>query len=102
MIKYVYKFISFGIIFIIGGFKMIISELIEKLKKYPSDLRVVIPGKKSGYSDVEGFEIIEKCVLNFNKSIWGEGAHQKIEYPDDSEIEIRINKENIVKVLSIC
>jgi len=80
---------------------MIISELIEELKKYPPDLRVVISGKEEGYDDIEEFIIIEKCILNYHNNAWYEGAHRDVDLLFGDEMT-ETDKENIVKVLSIC
>ena len=53
---------------------MTISELIEQLKKYPSDMRVVIPGYEGGYDDIKHFQE-EAIMLNFNDNSY-EGVHE--------------------------
>lgn len=53
---------------------MNVGELIEKLKTYPQDLRVVVHGYEDGYEDVTDFEII-KVILNVNTTRWYYGDH---------------------------
>jgi hypothetical protein len=40
---------------------MIVHELIEKLSKYPPELRVMVNGYESGFCDLE--EVIEQAVV---------------------------------------
>ena len=54
---------------------MTISELIEQLKKYPSDTRVIIPGYEGGYDDIKEIQE-EAIVLNFNDPNSCEGVHE--------------------------
>jgi len=54
---------------------MTIAELIEKLKEYPQDLRVVVRGYEGGVDDVTYFEEME-IYLNYNTS-WFYGKHEE-------------------------
>jgi hypothetical protein len=55
---------------------MTVAELIEKLKEYPQDLRVVVRGYEGGVSDVGDFEEIE-ILLDYNDS-WIYGKHEEV------------------------
>jgi len=56
---------------------MTIAELIEKLKEYPQDLRVVVRGYEGGVDDVSCFEEME-IYLNYNSS-WWYGKHEEVD-----------------------
>jgi hypothetical protein len=55
---------------------MTISELIEKLKEYPQDLRVVVRGYEDGLNDVVGFKEME-IYLNYNTEFWEVEKHEE-------------------------
>jgi hypothetical protein len=56
---------------------MIISELIEKLKKLPPDMRIVIAGYESGFNDIQE---LKSLVINLDKKDeWYYGAHEESE-----------------------
>lgn len=57
---------------------MTIAELIEKLKEYPQDTRVVTRGYEGGVDDVEFVEETE-IYLNYNKGVWYYGPHEEVE-----------------------
>ena len=47
---------------------MTAQELIEILKTYPADLRVVVNGYETGYDDLESTSVrLEKIALNAGK-----------------------------------
>lgn len=54
---------------------MTIAELIEKLKKFPQDSRVVVRGYEGGVDDVTSIDDI-KILLNYNKDAWYYGDHK--------------------------
>ena len=54
---------------------MTINELIEQLKNYPGDMRVLVPGYEGGYNDT-GLKT-EEIVFNFPKNdAWYYGPHE--------------------------
>ena len=54
---------------------MLVGELIEALRKYPEDLRVVVNGYEEGYDDLTPERIFTaKISLNTGKHEW-EGRH---------------------------
>lgn len=57
---------------------MIISELIEKLKDFPPDTRVVVRGYEGGLDDVDEIEETE-IYLNC-RTLLGYGLHVEVEY----------------------
>jgi hypothetical protein len=57
---------------------MNVGQLIEQLKTYPQDLRVVVAGYEGGYNDVDQFEKI-KIVLEYH-SEWYYGKHEDIDH----------------------
>jgi hypothetical protein len=64
---------------------MNVGQLIEQLKNYPQDLRVVVSGYEGGYNDVDQFENI-KIVLDYHQE-WYYGKHESAEsiYGSDAE-----------------
>ena len=64
---------------------MNVGQLIEKLKQYPQDLRVVVSGYEGGYNDVDNFENL-KIVLDYHDA-WYYGKHESATslYRNDSE-----------------
>lgn len=57
---------------------MTIAELIEKLKEYPQDTRVVTRGFEGGVDDVDYVEETE-IYLNYNgKGAWYYGPHEEV------------------------
>lgn len=57
---------------------MIISELIEKLKDFPPDTRVVVRGCEGGLDDLDE---IEKTEIYLNcRTLLGYGPHIEVEY----------------------
>jgi len=54
---------------------MTVAELIEKLKEYPQDLRVVVRGYEGGINDVSHFKELE-ILLDYNDA-WYYGKHEE-------------------------
>jgi len=73
---------------------MKVGQLIEQLKNYPQDLRVVVRGYEGGYNDVDTFENL-KIVLDYH-SAWYYGKHE-----DASTIHNEEVKANAVDALQI-
>lgn len=60
---------------------MTVSELIEQLKNYPGDMRVLVPGYEGGYNDT-GLKTKE-IVFNFSKNdAWYYGPHECVRFAD--------------------
>lgn len=65
---------------------MTIAELIEQLKSYPSDMRVLTLGYEGGYNDV-GLKT-DEIVFNVNdKDRWYYGPHESVRYTDGDKGE---------------
>jgi hypothetical protein len=61
---------------------MTINELIEQLKSYPGDMRVLVPGYEGGYNDA-GLKT-EEIVFNFSKNdAWYYGPHECVRFADN-------------------
>jgi hypothetical protein len=61
---------------------MTVAELIEQLRNYPSDMRVLTLGYEGGYNDVK--LNTEEIVFNFSKNdAWYYGPHECVKYTDD-------------------
>ena len=56
---------------------MKVSELIEKLKAYPQDTRVVVPGYEDGLDDVLGTQDVY-IMPNAHKKQWCYGLHDHL------------------------
>jgi hypothetical protein len=56
---------------------MTVAELIEKLKEYPQDLRVVVRGYEGGVNDVNHFEELE-ILLDYYDA-WYYGKHEEVD-----------------------
>ncbi|NBR62122.1 MAG: hypothetical protein EBT86_10910 [Actinobacteria bacterium] len=57
---------------------MIVAELIEQLKNYPSDMRVLTLGYEGGYNDMD--LKTEDIVFNVNSSdTWYIGTHERVD-----------------------
>ncbi len=66
---------------------MLVSELIETLRRYPADLRVVVNGYEEGYDDLTPDRISTmKISLNTGKHEW-EGRHGDPPYPAEDTPE---------------
>ena len=65
---------------------MTISELIEQLKKYPSDMRVIIHGYEGGYDDINHFKE-QEIILNVNDPESCYGVHDYVSFCDDREAD---------------
>lgn len=61
---------------------MTVAELIEQLKNYPSDMRVLTLGYEGGYNDVK--LNTEEIVFNFSKNdAWYYGPHERVQLTDN-------------------
>lgn len=56
---------------------MTIAELIEQLKKYPSDMRVLTLGYEAGYNDV-GLNTTDIVFNVHDKDAWYYGPHESV------------------------
>jgi hypothetical protein len=59
---------------------MTVNELIERLKNYPGDMRVLTLGYERGYNDTQLHT--DEIVFNFNDS-WMYGPHECVKYTDN-------------------
>jgi len=60
---------------------MTVNELIEQLRSYPGDMRVLTLGYEGGYNDTE--LKTEEIVFNFSKNdAWYYGPHESVKYTD--------------------
>jgi len=60
---------------------MTVNELIEQLKNYPGDMRVLTRGYEGGFNDTK--LKIEEIVFNFSKNdSWYYGPHESVKYTD--------------------
>ena len=60
---------------------MTVNELIEQLKNYPSDMRVLTLGYEGGYNDIK--LNTTEIVFNFSKNdAWYYGPHENVKYTD--------------------
>lgn len=77
---------------------MTVSELIEQLKKYPGDMRVLTLGYEGGYNDIE--IKTDNIVFDFNKD-WFYGPHENAKYAEQGQPydwQSRVNiEENLNK-----
>ena len=64
---------------------MTVAELIEKLKEYPQDIRVVVRGYEDGVDDVERAEEIEIYLNYFDSAYCGEHREVISNMPEDYE-----------------
>ena len=63
---------------------MTVNELIERLKNYPSDMRVLTLGYEGGFDDI-GLHT-ENVVFDANaKDQWYYGRHEKTKYVDGAD-----------------
>lgn len=61
---------------------MTVNELIEMLKNYPGDMRVLTLGYEGGYNDIDLKN--ENIVFNYNsKDTWYYGPHECVEFTDE-------------------
>ena len=63
---------------------MTVNELIEQLKNYPADMRVLTLGYEGGYDDV-GIRT-EEIVFNVrtdDRDTWYYGPHESVKYTDN-------------------
>lgn len=70
---------------------MNVSELIELLREYPANLRVVVNGYEEGYDDLSPEQIsVAKISLNMGTQHWegqhGDPRHQVKETPEAAKI----------------
>jgi len=67
---------------------MTAQELIEILKTYPADLRVVVNGYETGYDDLESTSVrLEKIALNAGKEDY-EGGHESARFAKKSNCKV--------------
>jgi len=60
---------------------MTVSELIEQLKSYPSDMRVLTLGYEGGYNDTQ--LQTDEIVFNFSQNdAWYYGPHERVKLTD--------------------
>lgn len=60
---------------------MTVNELIEQLKNYPGDMRVLTLGYEGGYNDTE--LKTEEIVFNFSQNdAWYYGPHERVKLTD--------------------
>jgi hypothetical protein len=60
---------------------MTVNELIEQLKSYPGDMRVLTLGYEGGYNDTK--LQTEEIVFNFSKNdAWYYGPHECVKFTD--------------------
>ena len=58
---------------------MTVNELIEQLKNYPSDMRVLTLGYEGGYNDIQ--LKTEEIVFDFSKELgWYYGPHECVRF----------------------
>jgi hypothetical protein len=63
---------------------MTVNELIEQLKNYPGDMRVLTLGYEGGYNDMD--LKTEEIVFNFYKNdAWYYGPHECVKFTDDDK-----------------
>jgi hypothetical protein len=55
---------------------MTVSELIEKLKECPENMRVVVEGYESGFDDIQYFYVVN-CLIDSNEAGNCEGTHDE-------------------------
>ena len=66
---------------------MLVRELLELLRQYPADLRVVVNGYENGYDDLTSGRIsTAKISLNTGKHEW-DGRHGDPPYPAEESPE---------------
>ena len=60
---------------------MTVDELIEQLKIYPGDMRVLTLGYEGGYNDTQ--LVTDEVVFNFSKNdAWYYGPHESVRLTD--------------------
>lgn len=70
---------------------MKVKELIEKLKQYPQDRRVVVSGYEGGVDDI--YRINEIPILINYHARWYYGKHEECEKGKEDEIAVLISKK---------
>ena len=61
---------------------MTVNELIEALKHYPGDMRVLVSGYEGGYNDA-GLKT-EEIIFNYSKNdAWYYGPHECVKFTDN-------------------
>jgi hypothetical protein len=66
---------------------MTVKELIEKLKSYPAEVRVLVDGYEGGFSEISAVSKT-KVKLNANTESYN-GPHEEIEGADTAVVVIR-------------
>jgi len=60
---------------------MTVNELIEQLKNYPGDMRVLTLGYEGGYNDTQ--LTTDEVVFNFSENdAWYYGPHETVRFTD--------------------
>ena len=67
---------------------MTVKELIEKLKEFDENMRVVVAGYEGGVNDVEGANAV-KIKLNQNTA-WFYGKHEAVYNEEFDETAVQI------------
>lgn len=62
---------------------MTVNELIEQLKNYPSDMRVLTLGYEGGLNDVD--VRWDNVVFDYNKDTWYYGSHEYAKYVGEED-----------------
>ena len=64
---------------------MTVNELVEQLKNYPGDMRVLTLGYEGGYNDTE--LKTEDIIFDYNdKDTWYYGPHECAKYAEDRDV----------------
>ncbi len=71
--------------------KMNVGELVEALKKYPQDARILVQGYEGGFSDI----VIKKTLvkLDVNKEDWN-GPHDDVNGADTPAVVLIREQQN--------
>ena len=68
---------------------MIVSELIEELKQFPQDQRVVVPGYEDGFDDIRLLHSIR--IKGFVPAAWYYGRYDKTD--ENGELAVSVVRE---------
>jgi len=69
---------------------MTIKELIEKLKEYPENMRVILDGYEGGYEDIKIIRTLP-IQFNVNSADW-DGPHDSCKEDEKDETAIHIGR----------